>query len=623
VISQIQFPTPLSASISAIIVGKHSKYWIATRGSGLWSYDGNVFKQYAAPEHHFLSNYITNVYEDAAARLWIAFPNGLIVHENDTFKVLSNQTGTYVIRDLPDGRVLIGSDKGLMQYANGELTPLPTNSALDSSSVRSFVINGQTLWAACNRTGVVRYDLNSGKALVINGTKGLKADAVYNIAIDRDGNAWAGTGIGAYKIHVGEGDDVQVTLYGNAQGVGSVESGANAMVRMPDSSIWFGTSQGAVHYVGERTEASGGKVRLIMQMVKLKGEPGIDSTWYESLDAWYDVPNDLRLPTLKNSLSFAFQGVTLSGADKLMYRYRLEGLEKKWSEWSDNTTASYNGLPPGKYVLIVQCRSADGLYTGELKYPFEIITPMILTNWFKYAALLAAVLLGIFLHYLVSVKRAVARRRSERMHREEVAMVRFRTEEDFHDQLGNQLTKISVLTNVLRNKVPNSPDTLKVLSQIKENTDRLYDDARDILWLQKDENANLYDVLLFIREYGEALFKDTQVNFLFSKVDEKWVNRRLPLDVSHNVVMIFKEALLNCRKHSKASNVSIEVILRRKDVLQFVMRDDGQGFDMQAERYNIGIVSMTSRAARLGGRLYIDTRPGKGVIISLTFRLPK
>jgi signal transduction histidine kinase len=97
----------------------------------------------------------------------------------------------------------------------------------------------------------------------------------------------------------------------------------------------------------------------------------------------------------------------------------------------------------------------------------------------------------------------------------------------------------------------------------------------------------------------------------------------LPMDVSRNLLMIFKEGLNNALKYSEAKSVWIVVELRRRNVMHLEIRDDGKGFDLQLYKKGNGINNMTIRAARISGRLYVDSRPGKGTVISLTFKIPQ
>ena len=74
--------------------------------------------------------------------------------------------------------------------------------------------------------------------------------------------------------------------------------------------------------------------------------------------------------------------------------------------------------------------------------------------------------------------------REDALRKEEQSRIRERTAEDFHDEVGNKLTRINVLTSVLQSKIekPN-PDAERIIQQIQDNSLQLYAGTRDILWL--------------------------------------------------------------------------------------------------------------------------------------------
>ena len=52
--------------------------------------------------------------------------------------------------------------------------------------------------------------------------------------------------------------------------------------------------------------------------------------------------------------------------------------------------------------------------------------------------------------------------------------------------------------------------------------------------------------------------------------------------------------------------------------------DNGKGFDTQAVRQGgLGLITMTERAERLGGRLEIDSSPGAGTLIRMRIDRPE
>lgn len=86
---------------------------------------------------------------------------------------------------------------------------------------------------------------------------------------------------------------------------------------------------------------------------------------------------------------------------------------------------------------------------------------------------------------------------------------------------------------------------------------------------------------------------------------------------------IVQEALHNCVKHSKASN--IKVLLYENSMTQFIeVSDNGRGFDkcmMSEQKKGIGLMNIQYRARLLNGMLYLDTGPERGT--HYTIKIPK
>lgn len=90
---------------------------------------------------------------------------------------------------------------------------------------------------------------------------------------------------------------------------------------------------------------------------------------------------------------------------------------------------------------------------------------------------------------------------------------------------------------------------------------------------------------------------------------------------------IAQEALTNISRHSQARHVNVELHCEAGD-LTLVVRDDGVGFDVSAvaERAHaggsVGLLGQRERAALLGGRVDIQSQPGAGTEVRVTFSLP-
>jgi ligand-binding sensor domain-containing protein/signal transduction histidine kinase len=623
-VSPLSFPSAPVPTITSLCYTPNGKLWIGTRGRGLWTYADGTFRQYLAPEHGFPSNFINSLYRDRNDRLWIGFANGVVVYEHDSFKTASPVSANSLsFLSIGNDSVLIATESGLYLYNAGMATPFRTGTRMDSVSIQCLIRQGNYLWAGSSDNGVIRYGLTDLSILCINKSNGLRSDFIYNIIDDAEGNIWLGTGFGIHCVKTDAKGAIHISFYGRSQGVTGMESNMNAALRLPDGSIWFGTTNGALHYQPHSQVVSAAPVSIVLRSVKLAGEATLDPAYYDSTDTWYGVPYHLRLPYKKNNLLFSFQAISLSGAQQILYRYHMDGLEAPWSDWSTTNSVSYSAMPPGRYTFHVQCQTPDGLTSPELSYSFEITTPFQKTKWFRLSILAACILLGFLTQYIINSRKQRRIRLLARLRGEEQAKIRLRTAEDFHDEIGNKLTRINILTSVLKSKITPDEDTARMLRQIEENTSQLYAGTRDILWSLKPSNDNLHEILHHIKEFGIELFQDTEIEFSFTGADDKWKRYRLPLDMSRNLLMIFKEALNNALKYSGAKHISISANMKGKGVLQLVLKDDGIGFDMKTVVRGNGINNMHVRAGRLGAKLYIDSRPGKGTIFNLTFKIPQ
>ena len=93
----------------------------------------------------------------------------------------------------------------------------------------------------------------------------------------------------------------------------------------------------------------------------------------------------------------------------------------------------------------------------------------------------------------------------------------------------------------------------------------------------------------------------------------------LPEEHKTCVYRVVQEALNNCAQHAQASAVQVCVRHEAGEILVTV-QDDGSGFDPQRVR-GLGLLGMEERARHLGGSFQIDSRPGRGTLLSVTLPL--
>jgi signal transduction histidine kinase len=88
---------------------------------------------------------------------------------------------------------------------------------------------------------------------------------------------------------------------------------------------------------------------------------------------------------------------------------------------------------------------------------------------------------------------------------------------------------------------------------------------------------------------------------------------------------IVHEALINAKKHAKASEVTVSAVAAGSRI-EIRVRDDGQGFrtdtvSSSREGDHIGLVSMEERARIIGGTLAVRSKPKSGTVVRLSIPL--
>jgi signal transduction histidine kinase len=102
----------------------------------------------------------------------------------------------------------------------------------------------------------------------------------------------------------------------------------------------------------------------------------------------------------------------------------------------------------------------------------------------------------------------------------------------------------------------------------------------------------------------------------------------MEMEKRKNFYLIFKEALNNAFKYSGCSEISAE-ITNSNGYLELKIKDNGVGFDVQREMAGNkltlsgnGLRNMKARAEEMKGDLHVNSIPGKGTEIRLSFPIP-
>ena len=103
---------------------------------------------------------------------------------------------------------------------------------------------------------------------------------------------------------------------------------------------------------------------------------------------------------------------------------------------------------------------------------------------------------------------------------------------------------------------------------------------------------------------------------------EKSDDIKLPMEYKQNLLLMFKEAINNAIKHSGCKKIILEAYYKN-DLIEIVLKDDGNGFDLNNVKFGNGIKNMESRANKIKGKLSWNAESGKGTTVIFSGKLGK
>lgn len=163
-----------------------------------------------------------------------------------------------------------------------------------------------------------------------------------------------------------------------------------------NGSIWAATDRGLFCFNPESYKTNTNPTKTHILNVKLFFETPDWSMYSKGIDE-NNLPIDLVLPYKKNHLTFSFVGINFVAPTKVLYQYKLEGLDKDWSPPTNKTEADYSSIPPGTYTFMVKSCNNDGLWNDTSQnFVFTIKPPFWNTLWFYSLCIIVVVILVFF-----------------------------------------------------------------------------------------------------------------------------------------------------------------------------------------------------------------------------------
>jgi two-component sensor histidine kinase len=559
--------------------------WIGTYSSGIFLLKDNKLEHLALEtegSHRNAANFILSFYEDIEGNIWIGTFGGLhlfnkadssftsFVQELNNTSSLSNNY-VYSIQEASNGEMWIGTASGLNIF---------------NPKTKSFA------------------------ALFVK--DGLPNDVICGIVKDESKGLWLSTykGISHFNpmqntfMNFDKDDGLQSNLF--RQGV---------YLKGRDEKVYFGGKDGLNLFDPKDVQINEYNSPVVISSLSVIGEYG----WKENILLKNEV---IEFKSYENNLEIEVVSFDYSMPQKTMFKYKLSG-DYDWTDLGTSNTIKIQNLSPGDYTLLIKGTNGDGIWSSnEASVSFIIFPPFWQTIWFYLIIFSLIVSISFIAHKLIvrkKVKRAID---IEKIKEEEGERIRRKTAIDFHDELGHSLTRISLLTVLIKRKLGNAfSDITSLLDQIGDNSSQLYDGTKDFIWAIDPKEDSLYELFIRLKDFGDELYSNTNVDFEVKGLDQQLQSAPLSMEWKRHLMLIFKEGMNNSLKHSNGNKVSFITHTEGNDV-EITLEDNGNGFEQDIEMKGNGLKNMRGRADKLDSSLQIDSLPGEGTKILFKGKFP-
>jgi signal transduction histidine kinase/ligand-binding sensor domain-containing protein len=606
--------------------------WAGTWGAGLYrleqerfirvpGYDpaaGPVFGLQFAPDEN---------------TLWIAAGHGLVRWErgNASWEFRDGVSEGAMIWTVARDRaanIWFGiSDGGLGRLSHGELTRFHQQDGLGSEAVQCLLAaDDGALWIGTAGGGLSRF--KNGRISSIGVKEGLGSNIICHISDDGRGFLWLSSRHGLLKVAKQELDKcadrisqkVSCQVYDRSDGLPTIEfSGGlqSSGCTTADGRLWFTSSKGVIAV--DPAQIHSNEVPPAMALESLMVDTRSVPLGNGSIR--------IELPPDHERLEFHYTALSLTAPSKVIFKYRLEGLDKDWVDAGTKRAVSYSHLPAGAYQFGVIACNNDGVWnTRGVTLSLTVLPFFWQTWWFLALAgfVVITAVAGIVRH---ETRRRMQRRIEHWERQHAIEKERARIAQDIHDDIGASLTRITMLSQSDPADAARSPQTIEALERIYDTAGEVTRALDEIVWAVDPRHDSLDSLVCYMGKFAQDFLGAAHVR---CRLDLPVSLPAWPLttEVRHHLFLAFKEALNNALKHSGAREVRVSLLIRA-DAFELSVIDDGRGFDRQdgpdpAKRAVLGngLKNLRTRLVEIGGRCEVASEAGMGTRVTFIVAIP-
>jgi two-component sensor histidine kinase len=595
---QIPLGNSDSAGIRAI-VKLNKRTWLIASSSGLYSLSaGNLRKAVAVNSCSEMRLPLLNVCVLSDSLAAICTHTGAVVWNYHTNTILLNEPRTapaVITKDV----LLHGNVVWLLRFFNGpDCVNLITRKKTTAtpSHMRSLAVDYHSL-ILCNTDvvvsstyGLIRY--RNGNPLnykQYNSTNGLDGDVVEQLLTGYSGvEIVYSTRAGLYLFDLKTEKANRITQYENynQKWYNQLSFVNGGFVLCPVGDHLLMSNYPQINF------SAGKYLPVITEKILVNEHPVTPGNYHFSLRH------------NQNNIAFQFALPLYPHADKQHFRYRITPGDTSWKISSDGQIRFFN-LAPNQYTLAIQAFSGSGLLTDIQHYTIHISLPFYKTLWF-YLLLMLLLVCGVMMLFYYR----------QRQH-DKISAMRNQISRDLHDELGANVSSIHIMARMLSQQ-GGSEKMRPMLDKISEYSVQVSNTINDIIWNVNPKFDSVAELLQKMTRYASESLEAAGISYTIQQPDSIPAISLIS-KIKYNFFLVFKEAINNAAKYSKADKVIICFNCSSR-ALHFEVSDNGVGITEEQRTKGNGLGNMTARAAAIQAVFKIDTAPAKGTYITLTVK---
>jgi signal transduction histidine kinase/ligand-binding sensor domain-containing protein len=377
-----------------------------------------------------------------------------------------------------------------------------------------------------------------------------------------------------------------------------------SLAQSSDGRMWFATARGIAWLE---------PLSLHQDLNRLP--PPVIITSVVSNGRAYPGSDDLILPAHTDRLEINYTALSLAIPERVLFRYKLDGVDADWQNAGTRRQAFYTHLPPGNYWFRVIACNNDGVWNEAGAVLAISIRPAFYQTW--WFILLIAVASAALLWWLLRLRiHGIARQLHARLG-ERVAE-RERIARELHDTLLQSLFGLTLRFHTAAGRLPIGDPAREALDDALRESDKVMQEGRQRvlnLRARHSGNVSLTDAL------GETARQLSAIHPANFEIGVEGRPRPLDPIVQEEILLIGREAVTNAFRHSGAQNIRA-MLSYHSGALRLCVSDDGRGIDEGILKAGYrsghwGLPGMRERAKKMRGELRVDRSADGGTEIDL------